>query len=107
MRARAHRAAVGEEEAKGDGTRRGRGAATGGGARRARAAAEGEGPGRRTAARTVREAAPRHAMARVWEVGGGGGGGGGGGRGLRVLEGEGVVGRGPGLRGNLIRPISA
>ena len=51
--------------AKADGTRR-RGASSGGGARRR--AAEGAEAGRRTAARTVREAAPRHAMARVSEA---------------------------------------
>lgn len=50
------------EGAKGEGIRR-RGAAKGGGARRPPTAAEGA--GRRTAAMTVRDAAPRHAMARV------------------------------------------
>jgi hypothetical protein len=56
---------TGEEVAKAGGTRW-RGAANGAGPRRR--AAAGAGAGRRTAARTVREAAPRHAMARVWEV---------------------------------------
>jgi len=66
-----------------DGTRR-RGAANGGGARRRAAAGAGAVAGRRTAARTVRVAWPRHAMARVSEEGGweeevrnGGDGGGG------------------------------